>query len=129
MATRSGAGGEAIARTAQYNFEHLPDWLHGKTWSSPHQATIMCAAPQAPMTQPVEGHTLTDTFLAFPVLKSMAALQWELDPDDYPIADDADDAAAANGNNPLVTKRHAPASLVQAIEGRVKAFLVCFQCM
>jgi hypothetical protein len=107
------------------SFEHVPGWLHGKLWSSPHQANIVCGEQQAAITQCADGHTLKNTFLAFPVLKSMAICQWDMNPDAFPVSDET----PVNGANPIVHKRFAPARVQAAIEACVQGFLVRFQFM
>jgi hypothetical protein len=106
------------------SYEEVPGWLHGKSWSSPHQASIVCDVQQVPTAPPFDGQALENTFLAFPVLRSMAISQWTMNPDDFPISDDA---TSQNGANPIVAKRCVPARVLAAIQASVMGFLVRFQ--
>jgi hypothetical protein len=109
------------AHQAAPTYEHLPDWSHGKSWSSAYQAVVLCDGHPATAPRSDETFTLRDTILAFPVLKVMAVSQRDINPDEFPPAGDD---AMEKGVHKIITKRLPPVQLKRAIEKIVQDVFV-----
>jgi hypothetical protein len=112
------SGSQAVA-----SYDTLPGWLHGKFWSSTHKATVVCAPDQASAAQYAGDQVLSTTFLAFPVLKTMAMAQWEMSPADFSIAEED---LGESGDIPITKKRLPPAAVQMALENLVEELFVRF---